>query len=87
MNIMMCQINTEKTPHPPREYIIGSIGYVVFVLSISGGGRARICKCLWSPGIESEESMPLAYVAWRGPVQHIGLSYRSAGLGIDFWAP
>ncbi len=29
--------------------------------------------------------MPLAYVAWRTGT--IGLSYRSARLGIDFWAP
>jgi len=28
--------------------------------------RARICKRLWSPGIDSEESIPLVYVAWRG---------------------
>ena len=27
--------------------------------------RARICKCLWSPGIDSEESISPAYVAWR----------------------
>jgi hypothetical protein len=26
---------------------------------------ARICKCLWSPGIDSEESISPAYVAWR----------------------
>jgi hypothetical protein len=25
--------------------------------------RARICKSLWSPGIDSEESMPLGHVA------------------------
>jgi len=27
---------------------------------------ARICKCLWSPGIDSQESISPAYVAWRG---------------------
>jgi hypothetical protein len=27
--------------------------------------RARICKRLWSPGIDSEETIPPAYVAWR----------------------
>jgi hypothetical protein len=26
---------------------------------------ARICKRLWSPGIDSEESIPPAYVAGR----------------------
>jgi hypothetical protein len=30
--------------------------------------RARICKILRSPGIDSKESIPPAYVAWRaGP--------------------
>jgi hypothetical protein len=33
--------------------------------------RACICKRLWSPGIDSEESMPLANVAWRA-----GTTYR-----------
>jgi hypothetical protein len=27
--------------------------------------RARICKRLWSPGIDSEESISPAYVAWQ----------------------
>jgi hypothetical protein len=27
--------------------------------------RARICKCLWSPGIDSEKSISPPYVAWR----------------------
>ncbi len=27
--------------------------------------RVRICKRLWSPGIDSEESISPAYVAWR----------------------
>jgi hypothetical protein len=31
----------------------------------SGLFRARICKRLRSPGIDSEESIPSAYVAWR----------------------
>ena len=26
---------------------------------------ARICKCLWSPGIDSEESISPAYVAFE----------------------
>jgi hypothetical protein len=48
--------------------------------------RARICKSLRRPGIDSENSIPPAYVAWRAGTQ-IGLSYRPAMLGIDFWAP
>jgi hypothetical protein len=27
--------------------------------------RARICKSLWSPGVDSEESISPAHVAWR----------------------
>jgi hypothetical protein len=27
--------------------------------------RARICKCLWSTGIDSNESIPPSCVAWR----------------------
>jgi hypothetical protein len=49
--------------------------------------RARICKRLWSPRIDSEDSIPPAYVAWRAAVRQIGLSYRPARLGIDSWAP
>jgi hypothetical protein len=49
--------------------------------------RARICKRLWSPGIDSEDSIPPAYVAWRAAVRLIELSYRPARLGIDSWAP
>jgi hypothetical protein len=30
-----------------------------------GGTRARIFKRLWIPGIDSKESIPPAYVAWR----------------------
>ncbi len=48
--------------------------------------RPRICKRLWSPGIDSEESILPAYVACL-LVRQIGLSYRPARLGIDSWAP
>jgi hypothetical protein len=27
--------------------------------------RARTFKCLWGPGIDSKESIPPAYLAWR----------------------
>jgi hypothetical protein len=37
-------------------------------------GQARVCKQLRSPGIDSEEWIPPAYVAWP------------ARLGIDSWA-
>ncbi len=67
------------------------------------GLRARICKRLRSPGIDSYESIPPGTVAWRsstitlfllGTYPHrmfknpsSGLSYRPARLGIDSWAP
>jgi hypothetical protein len=41
--------------------------------------RARICKRLGSPGINSMESIPLAYVDWRAGVLQVGLSYRPPG--------
>jgi hypothetical protein len=31
---------------------------------------ARICKRLWSPGIDSEEAIPPAYVAWRASTKN-----------------
>ncbi len=41
---------------------------------------ARICKRLWSPGIDSEESMLLAYVAWRaGTTNRIVVPVLQAG--------
>ncbi len=46
------------------------------------GIRARICKRLWSPGIDSEESSSPAYVAWRASTTNT-VSYRPAWLRID----
>jgi hypothetical protein len=46
-----------------------------------------IFKLLRSPGIDSKESIPPAYMKPGGPVRQIGFSYRSARLGIDSWAP
>jgi hypothetical protein len=41
---------------------------------------ARICKRLWSPGIDSGESIPPAYVAWRaGATNRIIVPDRQAG--------
>jgi hypothetical protein len=47
---------------------------------------ARICKRLWSPGIDSEESISPAYVAWRASTSN-RVSYRPARLRIDTWSP
>jgi hypothetical protein len=48
--------------------------------------RTRICKSLWSPGIDSEESISPAYVAWRASTTN-RVSYRPARLRIDTWSP
>ncbi len=41
---------------------------------------ARICKHLWSPGIDSEKSIPPAYVAWRESTKNrVVLLARQAG--------
>ncbi len=42
--------------------------------------RARICKRLWSPGIDSEEVISPAYVAWRaGTTNRVIVPSREAG--------
>ncbi len=42
--------------------------------------RARICKRLWSPGIDSEETFPPAYVAWQaGRTNRVIVPARQAG--------
>jgi hypothetical protein len=42
--------------------------------------RARIFKCLRSPGINSKESIPPAYVAWRAGISNKGIvPARQAG--------
>ncbi len=43
-------------------------------------------KSLRRPGINSEDSIPPAYLAWQAGTK-IGLSYRPARLGIGSWAP
>ncbi len=41
---------------------------------------ARICKRLWSPEIDSEESSQLSYVAWRtGTTNRVVVPVRQAG--------
>jgi hypothetical protein len=42
--------------------------------------RARICKRLWSPRIDSEESSPPAYVSWRASTKNkVVVPAREAG--------
>ncbi len=40
--------------------------------------EARICKRLRSPGIDSKESMPQAYVAWRAGTSRVAVPARHA---------
>jgi hypothetical protein len=45
-----------------------------------------MCKLLWSPGIDSEKSIPPAYEAWRsGTTNRVVEPVRQAG--IDSWTP
>ncbi len=56
--------------------------------------RARICKRLRRPGIDSEESIPPAYVAWRAsttnrvvvPVHQAGNRFLVSLKGLQIWA-
>jgi hypothetical protein len=42
--------------------------------------RGRICKRLWSPGIDSEEPIPPAYAAWQaGTTNRVVVPARPAG--------
>ncbi len=42
--------------------------------------RARICNHLWSPGIDSEETIPPAHVAWQaGTTNRVVVPARQAG--------
>jgi hypothetical protein len=43
--------------------VIGNSGKAAFFFK--NDNRARIFKRLWSPGIDSKELIPPAYVAWR----------------------
>ncbi len=42
--------------------------------------RARICKSVWGPGIDSDYSIPPGYVAWRvGTTNRVVVPARRAG--------
>jgi hypothetical protein len=52
----------------------------LFVHLIAEKPRVRICARLWSPGIDSEESIPLVYVSWwAGTTSRIVVPARQAG--------
>ena len=58
------------------------------------GARARICNRLWSPGIDSEKSIPPAYVAFRAgttnrvvvPASQAGNRFLGSLKGLQIWA-
>ena len=56
------------TPSPLRflrNWLMSLKRGIPHTLSSKGGYRDRICKPFRSPGIDTEESIPPAYVAWR----------------------
>ncbi len=60
--------NCCQFPVPQRDKTMKQISKVeekppMSSLNISPKARVRICKRLWSPGIDSKESIPPAYVA------------------------
>ncbi len=58
---MWCVRQCKKTWYTVKNYLSSACSECTPIYS----SRARICKRLRSPGIDSEESIPLAYVAWR----------------------
>ncbi len=58
----------------------------IFLCTVNLLTRARICKRLWRPGIDSEESISPACVARRAGTKNRVL-VPTARLGIDFWSP
>jgi hypothetical protein len=67
---------------------LGNYDWIFVVKEIAGviQVRARICKSLWSPGIDSEESTPPAYLAWRAGTTNMVI-VPACQAGIDSWAP
>jgi hypothetical protein len=61
-----------KASHSSTKYILEAYYSKMFKLkrqspppSVSHQNRAHICKCFRRPGIDSEDSIPPAHVAWR----------------------
>jgi hypothetical protein len=65
-------------PIPPR--FLAPIDFLKIPAQFTDLYRARICKRLWRPGIDAEESIPPAYVAWRaGTTNRVVVPARQAG--------
>ncbi len=65
--LLFCKKSFSKVEHSAviLEQSLGARNRVGTELSCLWPTRARICKRLWSLGIDSEKSIPPAYVAWR----------------------
>jgi hypothetical protein len=60
---------------------------LAFVFFSTSKDRARICKRLKSPGTDSKELIPLAYVSWWASTSNrVVLTARQAGNRL-LWAP
>ncbi len=81
-NIFLMQVLYRKARAGKKCCVTGVPGIRYLALLF----RARICKRLWSPGIDSEESTPPGYVVWQaGTTNRVAVPARQAG--IDSWAP
>ncbi len=87
-----CMSTTAKTTGPFADFLTE---FYPAGLNIHITTRARICKRLWSPGIDSEESISLAHVAWRAsttnrifvPARQAGNRYLGSLKGLQIRAP
>ncbi len=59
--------------------ILSGVSVLLFLKGTGSESRARICKRLRSPGIDSDNSIPPAYVAWRaGATNRVVVPARQA---------
>jgi hypothetical protein len=86
-----------RVPDATRENVIEKVtgeGAISYRTINNAGPRARICKRLRSPGIDSEKSIPLAYVARRAgttntvfiPAHQAGNRFRGSLKGLQIRA-
>jgi hypothetical protein len=84
-NVMTSPPIAQTPPPPPSRLLSSPLPHRSSPFPVSSdpllaSTRARICKRLWSPGIESEKSIPPAYVAWRAGTRiRVVVPARQAG--------
>ncbi len=65
---------------PDPNILRGSFSRIFLYTIVPSRCRARICKRIRSSGIDSEESIPVAYVAWRAGITNmVVVPARQAG--------